>query len=591
MLLNKLYILINNIFYHIIKYLNEKIRKILIFICCFSITFLYLTWQSNLIKYPCINGKYNFDLILLVLLTLLMILGFNYNVKKIKWNLFISIPYQIVSIIMLIYSIKYKHDSFIYLSLESLLLFPCIYIGWSNIKNYSFLFDSFAFSFMMIGFLYYVECFHFATHGLLEFYDGRLMAQTSWPNVLGFIEMMNGISSIYLANKHYKNKLLLIICIILFGPSLVLIKMASSRSTYLSIIVAFVCFFVFNIKKINKENYINKIIKIIVIIFLFYFSFRIYNLSKDYLINTQKEKSAEIINEKNKIEEEIRKDEINETISNNASIKELPEEYFIAKIGIVDGVAIEVERTYSYYDVEFGPITGLLTPLYSGDVLYISISSELGNENYIPIFVVENAKYIDDNTYIVDNQDVTITTGFMTIDEKRKEDEDIKQFEENYYNNALDERMKKINENLDSFFAGRLRLWNFYINKLTLGSHDFDELTKKEFKAIRFNTVTRPHNNYLEIAYRYGIQFGLLYGIWVAVCCVLACVILFRKRYKNSNFLYIIIICATFFIQSMIEQSLIFCDQQIVLLFYICISPLIIKKKNVININSHKLYR
>lgn len=104
----------------------------------------------------------------------------------------------------------------------------------------------------------------------------------------------------------------------------------------------------------------------------------------------------------------------------------------------------------------------------------------------------------------------------------------------------------------NSFTSGRILIWKSYADHLTLLGNNF---CATDWNTMAHDPSHHAHNNFLEMAYRFGVPVGILYILLELFAGIIALQYLFFNRYKNPTLLFPILIMVMFVFESMLEVA------------------------------------
>ena len=128
------------------------------------------------------------------------------------------------------------------------------------------------------------------------------------------------------------------------------------------------------------------------------------------------------------------------------------------------------------------------------------------------------------------------------------------------------------NTTLNTYTAGRYHIWKGYAKFLNLMGNDF---SKADWTALTQNTVVHAHNNFFEMAYRFGIPLGVLFILFEAIVCLKAVQYLFVNRQKKMALLLPILFVVMFLFESMFDIATLPFERDAPFYFYLALIPMV----------------
>ena len=140
-------------------------------------------------------------------------------------------------------------------------------------------------------------------------------------------------------------------------------------------------------------------------------------------------------------------------------------------------------------------------------------------------------------------------------------------------NNSLVERIEfSENATLDTYTAGRYHIWRGYMQFMNLVGNDF---SKSNWDILTQNTVVHAHNNFIEMAYRFGIPLGILFISIEVFACLKVLQYLFLNRQKQIVLLLPIIFVVMFLFESMFDIATLPFERDAPFYFYMALVPIV----------------
>lgn len=123
---------------------------------------------------------------------------------------------------------------------------------------------------------------------------------------------------------------------------------------------------------------------------------------------------------------------------------------------------------------------------------------------------------------------------------------------------------------LNSYTANRYTLWKNYAKHLSLLGNDF---SKTNWKDLTNNTVKHAHNNFLEIAYRFGVPVACLHTALELVSGIICLIWLFGKKYKKPEYFFSISFMISYAVQSLFDIATLPFERPAPFYFYMALIP------------------
>jgi len=128
------------------------------------------------------------------------------------------------------------------------------------------------------------------------------------------------------------------------------------------------------------------------------------------------------------------------------------------------------------------------------------------------------------------------------------------------------------NTTLDSYTAGRYHIWKGYMQYMNLTGNDF---SKANWDVLTQSPVRHAHNNFVEMAYRFGVPLGILFILLEVIVCLKALQYLFINRQKRIVLLWPIIYVVMFLLESMLDVATLPFERDAPFFFYLAIIPMV----------------
>lgn len=203
----------------------------------------------------------------MMFLGIVILMSINEPLKPLKWNTWLSIPWTVCGVLLLIVCLLFDMGSgFLAFAISMLILFPCLYLIWNNRCDYDVLFSMLARAMVANLFLVFLACVIFGSVNVETMQSGRYMGITRNPNNLGMIMSSSVVCCLYLIFRNEKTAWLYILA---SAIAVSLLVFSASRTALLSILLQFGVFAIFYVRCYMKEQDIRKaMIKVCLILVL-----------------------------------------------------------------------------------------------------------------------------------------------------------------------------------------------------------------------------------------------------------------------------------------------------------------------------------
>lgn len=128
------------------------------------------------------------------------------------------------------------------------------------------------------------------------------------------------------------------------------------------------------------------------------------------------------------------------------------------------------------------------------------------------------------------------------------------------------------NTTLDTYTAGRYHIWQNYMQFMNLTGNDY---SKVDWNILTENTVHHAHNNFVEMAYRFGVPLGILFILFEAIVCFKALQYLFLNRKKQFVVLLPIFFVVMFLFESMLDIGTLPFERDAPFYYYMALIPMV----------------
>lgn len=240
-LLQRIYILILSPAATITCRLGNKATNLVIYLLSCILMCLFLVWHS----FPVLRistTKNNEMLLGCLLLTVVIIISINKQLKTIRWVKSLSFSLFLCAAFMLFVSLVHPIGAgFRATALILLFGFPCLYFVWGNRADYHTLYTLMAKGFSHILTIYFIACILTVPVGMTGDFGGRYTGTTANPNIFGMLCVAAVTCALYLISETKLEKAWLYMATVGIAT---LCALYSVSRTALLIIVAESCLFI-----------------------------------------------------------------------------------------------------------------------------------------------------------------------------------------------------------------------------------------------------------------------------------------------------------------------------------------------------------
>lgn len=255
-LLQYVYLTVLNIFYKGTRHISPAVRQGIAFFSFLAmVVFLFIFYAAKAFKWELDYTQRG--IICIIFLSLNTIMSVERPLKAVKWNPAFSIPWFLCGAIIFITTLLMDiGEGYLPLSICMLILFPCVYLVWSNRRDYEKLFSMAAKSFVICFLLFFALCVIFYPFNEITVIAGRYQGITGNPNTLGLIAAGTLTCGLYLMTQAQKGGWLIAIlaCEIAFSLAIV----SESRSALFSIIAQMGIFLIYYLRYYIRDHDILK---------------------------------------------------------------------------------------------------------------------------------------------------------------------------------------------------------------------------------------------------------------------------------------------------------------------------------------------
>ena len=127
-------------------------------------------------------------------------------------------------------------------------------------------------------------------------------------------------------------------------------------------------------------------------------------------------------------------------------------------------------------------------------------------------------------------------------------------------------------ENMNTYSSGRVRIWKAYASFFNLTGND---VSQANWDILTPNGEKKAHNNFFEMAYRFGVPLGILFIVLEIIICLKALQLLLFNRTKQQFLLLPILFTVMFLFLSMLDIATLPFERDAPCYFYLAIIPMI----------------
>lgn len=127
-------------------------------------------------------------------------------------------------------------------------------------------------------------------------------------------------------------------------------------------------------------------------------------------------------------------------------------------------------------------------------------------------------------------------------------------------------------DSVDSYSSGRFYIWKQYSKHFNLTGND---VSQTDWKELTPNGEKKAHNNFFEMAYRFGVPMGILFIFLEIIVSFKALQWLFINRTRQIMFLMPILLTVLFLFMSMLDIATLPFDRDAPCYFYLALIPMV----------------
>ncbi|MCI5853885.1 MAG: hypothetical protein MR015_09715 [Clostridiales bacterium] len=255
MILQHAYRPILNFIYDKITFrLNDRTRKILLFVCFFAIFAAQFAAQY-IFKFQGFNRGIR-DYFICLMMGIIILVSVDRKLEIVKWNLWTYVPFTVTGILLLIASLD--HDmgpAYQAFPLAMLVAFMCLFYVWGNRKDYEVLFDAAAGAYALFAAALLVICLvkYPAESSSFVSYDLQYAPFGINPNGTTKVFIAGVVAGLYLLTR-VSSKVILIGTDLTLGGSIVVILLTKCRAGVIALVMLAVVSIVYGVMKFLQKK-------------------------------------------------------------------------------------------------------------------------------------------------------------------------------------------------------------------------------------------------------------------------------------------------------------------------------------------------
>lgn len=259
MILQHVYRPILNFFYDKITFrLNDRTRKIILFVCFFAIFAAQFTSQY-IFKFDGFNRGIR-DYFICLMMGIIILVSVDRKLEIVKWNLWTYIPFTVTGLLLLIASLDHEMGpAYQAFPLAMLVAFMCLFYVWGNRRDYGVLFDAAAGAYTLFTAILLVVCFiKYPAESSSYLSDDLLYAPFGInPNGTTKVFITGIVAGMYLLVKSLPKVLFIGISLVVGGSAITVI-LTKCRAGGIILILLCVLIIVYGIMRFQKAGEIRK---------------------------------------------------------------------------------------------------------------------------------------------------------------------------------------------------------------------------------------------------------------------------------------------------------------------------------------------
>ena len=255
MILQHVYRPILNFFYDKITFrLNDRARKIILFVCFFAIFAAQFTSQY-IFKFDGFNRGIR-DYFICLMMGIIILVSVDRKLEIVKWNLWTYIPFTVTGLLLLIASLDHEMGpAYQAFPLAMLVAFMCLFYVWGNRRDYEVLFDAAAGAYTLFTAILLVVCFikYPAESSSYLSYDLQYAPFGINPNGTTKVFITGIVAGMYLLVKSLPKVLFIGISLVVGGSAITVI-LTKCRAGEIILVLLCVLIIVYGIMRLQKAG-------------------------------------------------------------------------------------------------------------------------------------------------------------------------------------------------------------------------------------------------------------------------------------------------------------------------------------------------
>lgn len=255
MILQHVYRPILNFFYDKITFrLNDRTRKIILFVCFFAIFAAQFTSQY-IFKFDGFNRGIR-DYFICLMMGIIILVSVDRKLEIVKWNLWTYIPFTVTGLLLLIASLDHEMGpAYQAFPLAMLVAFMCLFYVWGNRRDYEVLFDAAAGAYTLFTAILLVVCFvKYPAESASYLSDDLQYAPFGInPNGTTKVFITGIVAGMYLLVKSLPKVLFIGISVVVGGSAITVI-LTKCRAGEIILILLCVLIIVYGIMRLQKAG-------------------------------------------------------------------------------------------------------------------------------------------------------------------------------------------------------------------------------------------------------------------------------------------------------------------------------------------------
>ena len=253
--MERLYSSVAQIIYKVTGIISDRVKQLMIFICCLVIMNFYffgsLSLDSNIKK---------IGIICSTLMLIIAVLSIDKDRYKAKWNIITHYSLTLFGVgILLIRFLHFVGEGYTVYAADLIVVFPVFYYVWICRGDHETLYKLLAKAIYVLGLISFAYTFFLASKGQLLFTGNRVAGHKSNSNFLGMLGVLLVLAGMYLMLEYLNNVKFAALFSASIGIGTAYIILSVSRAALLALIICLIVFgcSLFKIYKAEEERKIN----------------------------------------------------------------------------------------------------------------------------------------------------------------------------------------------------------------------------------------------------------------------------------------------------------------------------------------------